>query len=509
MFLDTNRRAFLAASTTGGLLAMSGPFDFLHRLPRLSAAEVALPAGVVHFNADIEPMVRLIEETPRPQLLEKVAEQIHAGASYQQVLAALLLAGIRNVQPRPSVGFKFHCVLCVNSCHLASLNGPDEDRWLPIFWALDYFKSAQADEAQKSGWRMSPVNETRLPPASQARQLFRDAMDRWDVEQADAAIARLTRSAGATEVFNLLAQYAARDFRSIGHKVIFLANGWRTLQVIGWDSAEPVLRSLVFAFLNAEGSKNPSELDLPADRPWRAQSELLAQDWPANWEQGVLDEAATKDLISQFRSIDPQAAAQSAGALLQRGIAPQSVWDAVFLGAGELLMRQPGIVALHGLTTANAMSYLWRNVADETLRKRLLLQACSFNTMFRDAASGRGSLRPDTLDTLPAVTEQKNAPPLEQIFAAVSTDKKQAAHEVLAYLGAGGSPEDFIAAARRLVFLKGRDAHDYKFSSAVLEDAVRISPAWRDRFLALSVFSLRGSGDRDNQLLTRTREALA
>lgn len=506
---SANRRAFLTASTTGGLLALGGPFDFLGRLPRLTAAEVALSPGVVHFHAEIEPFVQLIEETPRDKLLEKVAQRIHAGASYQQILAALLLAGVRNVQPRPSVGFKFHCVLCVNSCHLASLTGPDEDRWLPIFWALDYFKAAQADEAQKSGWRMSPVNETRLPSAEQARVLFIDAMERWDVEQADAAIARLVRSAGAVEVFQLLAQYAARDFRSIGHKAIFLANGWRTLQVIGWEFAEPVLRSLVFALLNSEGSKNPAEQDLPADRPWRQQKELLARSWPKNWEQGTVDEGTAKDLIADFRTADPHAAARAAMEQVLKGIAPQSIWDAIFMSSGELLMRQPGIVSLHSLTTANAMNFLWRNVGDETLRKRLLMQSCSFSTMFRDAAAGRGTLKSETIDTLPDQPATGAAATLDQIFASVSKDRQQAAGEVLGYLAAGGSPEDFIAAARRMVFLKGRDAHDYKFSSAVLEDATHVSPPWRDRFLALSVFNLRGSGDRDSQVLARTREAFA
>ena len=59
-----------------------------------------------------------------------------------------------------------------------------------------------------------------------------------------------------------------------------------------------------------------------------------------------------------------------------------------------------------------------------------------------------------------------------------------------------------------LIFLKGRDAHDYKFSSAVLEDYQNISPSWRDRYLAASVFNLRGSGDSDNELVKRTRAAL-
>jgi hypothetical protein len=56
--------------------------------------------------------------------------------------------------------------------------------------------------------------------------------------------------------------------------------------------------------------------------------------------------------------------------------------------------------------------------------------------------------------------------------------------------------------------LKGRDSHDYKFSSAVLEDYAHISSAWRDRFLAASVFHLRGSGGEDNAVVQRARAAL-
>ena len=58
------------------------------------------------------------------------------------------------------------------------------------------------------------------------------------------------------------------------------------------------------------------------------------------------------------------------------------------------------------------------------------------------------------------------------------------------------------------MFLKGDDAHDYKFSSAVLEDYYHASPAWRDRYLASSLLLLPGSADRDNDLVRRTRAAL-
>ena len=149
---NKTRRAFVTESATR-VAGITGGLAFMSGLPRVTADEAKVRSGLVQFDDSIESLVQLIEQSPRNKLPERVADHIRAGRSYREVLAALLLAGIRNVQPRPSVGFKFHCVLVVNACHLASLSGPDRDRWLPIFWALDYFKSSQADESKRSGWQ--------------------------------------------------------------------------------------------------------------------------------------------------------------------------------------------------------------------------------------------------------------------------------------------------------------------------------------------------------------------
>jgi hypothetical protein len=42
----------------------------------------------------------------------------------------------------------------------------------------------------------------------------------------------------------------------------------------------------------------------------------------------------------------------------------------------------------------------------------------------------------------------------------------------------------------------------------VLEDYLLLSPGVRDRFLATSLFQLRGAGDRDNPLVERIRASL-
>ena len=118
----TTRRQFLKFAGASGTALGFGSLAFLTRLPPVSAQEARLSPRLVKLDAGIEPLVRLIEETAQSDLLEKVAQRIHQGTTYQQVVAALFLAAIRNVQPRPSVGFKFHAVMVVNAAHMTSLS---------------------------------------------------------------------------------------------------------------------------------------------------------------------------------------------------------------------------------------------------------------------------------------------------------------------------------------------------------------------------------------------------
>ena len=289
MTAQFSRRRFVQGALAGGAVAGIGDFQFLSQLKPLSAAETKLPTGSVQFRPEIEPLVRVLEETPRDHLLEEVAARIRRGLSYQEILGALLLAGIRNVQPRP-VGFKFHAVLVVNSAHLASIQSPEEHRWLPIFWALDYFKQSQAEDQQQGGWIMPAADEAKVPENSKARAAFISAMDSWDEAPADAAAAALARGDSVGGAFELLFRYGCRDFRDIGHKAIYVSNSWRALNAIGIDHAEPVIRSLAYALLYRDN--DPKDADAPADRPMKRNRDL-AKKIPDTWQNGKPDEKAT------------------------------------------------------------------------------------------------------------------------------------------------------------------------------------------------------------------------
>ena len=378
--------------------------------------------------------------------------------------------------------------------HLASIQSSEEQRRLPIFWALDYFKECQAEDQHQGDWKMSAVDDTNLPPASKARESFITAMDAWDESSADTAAAALASGTGTFEIFELLFRYGCRDFRDIGHKAIYVANSWRVLGVIGREHIEPVVRSLAYALLSCDGDKR--DADVPADRPIKRNRELAAQ-FPATWLDGKLDDRATTELLATLRSGSDQGSCQLVLEMLSHGVVPQSIWDALHLGAGELLARQPGIVALHSVTSTNALHFAFNTTADDETRRLLLLQNAAFLPLFRQAMTRRGPLNDFQLDTLAADQEQTDlaqATPAEleslihEIFVEVSDNRAVAARKVLGYLNAGGDPEPLVDAARILVFLKGDNAHDYKFSSAVLEDYYHVSPVRR-----ISIFSLPAS----------------
>jgi len=115
------RRDFLKSITRAGVLGALGDAAAFLGLNPLWAADARVTPDLVRLSPEIEPLVRLIEETPREKCFEMMAGQLRRGCSYRQFLGALFLAGIRNVNPQPP-GFKFHCVFVIHSAHQLSLD---------------------------------------------------------------------------------------------------------------------------------------------------------------------------------------------------------------------------------------------------------------------------------------------------------------------------------------------------------------------------------------------------
>jgi len=82
-----NRRTFVQRGVACAAVAGLTDFGFLSKLGSVSAAETALKPGMVQLHREIEPLVRLLETTPRDKVIEEVASRIRHGLTYREVLA--------------------------------------------------------------------------------------------------------------------------------------------------------------------------------------------------------------------------------------------------------------------------------------------------------------------------------------------------------------------------------------------------------------------------------------
>jgi hypothetical protein len=469
-------------------------------------------APLIAYRAEIEPLVRLIENTAREKCVDMLAAQLRAGVPYRRFLAALYLAGVRNVNPRPP-GFALHCLFVTWSAHAMSLDSPESERLLPLVYALDTFKASQDRDARAAGgdYSMRALPAPAVSPA-RARQELVDAMEAWDQDRSERAVAALVRFHGPAAAIETLWRYGARDFRNIGHKAIFAANAWRTLETIGWEHAEPVMRSLVLGMLDfgltqrVQGYVFEDQCYLENAKLARAITPKIA------WNDGSGESARARDLLERIRTEAVAAAcAHTAKALASGSLTPGDVWDAAHLAGAEIRMRCSGgqvILGLHAVTAVSGLRQCYQLAADPETRALLLLQGVGWMGQFQAVgARNEKNFRDFKITSLEAA-EPASGDPVQEALAAVPSDLDTAASRVMRFAADPVQAARFASAARSLVYRKASEVHYYKYPASIFEDLPLVSAHWRPQLLAGTVYYMRGPSDPDVPLMVRAREAL-
>ena len=465
--------------------------------------------GMNDSDPSVTPLLRLLEDSPREHLPRLLVQRIRAGLRYQELLAALAWAAVRNVQPYPDVGYKYHTVMVMRSINAASAHLPDAEHWLPIVWAADYFKDAQAQETAAGGWQQPLRSATHGNDAQAGRSALLFALDHWDREAADAAIVNYSRLTSVDGLFAVLFRYGARDLRDIGHKAIAVANAHSLVSQLGsGPQSEAILRSTVAALQNADAGPNPASHDLEPDIPWRRNQERL-REIPPTWRRGRDDRAFRAQLRTSLYEVSPLDAGTEVVAMLRQGLSPESIWQTLFDVAAEFVMAEPGIVTVHAQTTANALHYAYRLCGSEPTQQLMLLQCAAFIAMFR----GFTAAKPSTFnleELQPLRLHGNGVDAIDDIYAAVSAgDRQQAAGKTLGYLQDDRSAEVLTARIRHHVAYQADEPHDYKFAEAVLDTFAHLGDVpWRRRFLSAGMAYFKAPRKAPGDVVQTTLELL-
>jgi hypothetical protein len=518
-----SRRDFLHASASVGFL---GGLGSIGALGRALAQNTNVGPDLVLLSPDIEPIVRVIEQTPRETVFEAATGLLRNGVNYQQFMAALYLAGVRNVDSRSS-GSRFHCVYVINSAHLLALESPANERFLPLFWALDDFKGAQESRPRPMG----PLIRN-TPSGKDAIAALRQAVNEWDQDAAEVALAGMARTCSPEEAFDELWLLGTRDFRPIGHKAIFVANTWRTLQVIGWQHAEPAFRALGQALGNngtqfENGLRYADQSHAQNDELVRAHAGLLPPNWAGKGGPGsCADTAIAAALLTPIRAGNASVACRDALELLLMSKQPEgqavgagAIWDVIHLAAAEFMLRRGNIGDVHAVTSVNALHYGFRIARTTETRLFLLLQAVGWMAHFSmtGGLAGCPVFNPGTniLELAVPDDDPDSAIPLdpaaaaERIFNTMPTNRIAAAHDAFAYAVRHANDPALFSAARRLAFTRATDTHDLKYPAAAFEDIAIVSPAWQRHMVAASMLHIPAITAPESPVIQRAKEAVA
>jgi hypothetical protein len=516
MALRPSRRGFLQAATTAGAAAGLCPWASIAPLSPASAAQHQVAPDLVRFSPDIEPIVRLIEETPQEKCVAAMIEQLRRGLPYRNFVAALYLAAIRAARWHGSGMHAFdHSAYVVHSAYQLALDLPPGEQLLPAFFALISFKGMQKAYPGRTG---TPELTGTLPAAEHAASELRAGMDGWDSERAERAVVALARSRGRSEVLESLWSYAGRTWGFIGHMPILVASSARLLETIGWQHAEPILRYVVQG-LAGWGKEHDSHADMQPYWSNQPRVERAAGNLPADWAVRRANEGLTQDLVALLRDSKADAACDLAVTELTSGRAKAgAVWDAVHLAAGELLLcskpfnprGQTNGDALHANTAVNALHYAFRASGRPDTRLLLLMQGLAWLPLYRKLIIEKQLFIP-AIDLTRLIAAELPATP-ESAIEAILASRTQQPHDAARLAFAFGQkhpPQPLLNAARRLLPMKSTgDPHDIKFPVAIFEDLDLISGPWRPHLLAAAVLSFWCPDRPDNPRMEEARDAI-
>ena len=301
MSVSSNRRQFLSTAAAAGAFAGLSQLEFLGKLPRVSAEEAKPDPKIVRLSDDIEPLVRVLEETPREKLLEEVAAPHSPGDDLSRGRrgaaagrrAERAAAAQRGLQVSCGAGGELgppgeHSARPTSTAGCRSF-GPStsSSRARPLTSARGTGRCRRSTRpACRRRTRPGPCSPRRWTTGTKRRPMWRSPP--WPAPR------------GRTSCSICLpATAAAISARSVTRRFMSPTPGGR-LNCVGWQYAEPVLRSLAYALLNHERQTDPHQNDYEADRPGRenlARAKKLREDWQARQDRRRRDpRAAGHDL---------------------------------------------------------------------------------------------------------------------------------------------------------------------------------------------------------------------
>jgi nitrite reductase/ring-hydroxylating ferredoxin subunit len=370
----------------------------------------------------------------------------------------------------------------------------EDDRPRALYHGLSAVAVDSAGEPPRFPLRPLPGEES--DPARLKRWL-RQFVEVRDSEGAERCLVSAVRSGASQRALADMLFAAATDHRYLtgGHVLDFVNKALESLDVVGWDLAEPVLASLATGLAEGERMEEANAWRHPVDLVAILEGAFAQLPEALDGEgDGALNRA---ELVPVLVGEDPQA---SAGALLGalREASPVELAATVSYAAALRIARFPTSnefgdwdTAVHTFTFANAVEQGMRRAPSPELLRGVFDAAMSvYLDRFLNVPATRLPQAEDgDIEELPALLDQQ-----QQVSDAGSI--------VAGHLSSGGDPDRLLAMLGRLLLREDRDFHTIQCVEAAFRQHERLQGTAEDthvlvaaaRYLAAHSPTVRAEG---------------
>ncbi|MBX7208831.1 MAG: hypothetical protein K1X78_10995 [Verrucomicrobiaceae bacterium] len=481
------RRRFLAEVGKGTLLSTIGP-ALASELGIMPAAFAADRPEPLDFG-DMEPLVRLMQETEVAKLQPALLARLKSGVPLKKLLAAGALANARTFGGEDYVGF--HTLMALTPAMRMSDAMPSGEQALPVFKVLYRNSNRIQEHGGRTGEVLHAVGAT---PGGATDAALHAAVKRKDEAAAEGIFAALVKQDTDAAFAALL--HCVQDDTEV-HRTVLPYRAWDLLDVVGHEHALTLLRQSLRYCLAAEGRRRPE---------WDEHSDVLAR---------LLDEHKLLDREPGTRAADdgfieklsqtifngtPAQAAGAVAAALAVGFDPLEVGEAVSLAANQLLLHDLGrppaweapgkpagsvhgdSIGVHACDSANAWRNLSRVSRGAHVHACLILGAWQ---MARDTGSRPDIRKWDTVPSgqqLNAIAETDAPSLLAALDDAIRGNMQGRASAVAQRCGERGVPaEKVFATLLRYAVSEDGALHAEKYYQTVCDEFRTTRPAFRWR----------------------------
>jgi hypothetical protein len=471
------------------------------------------------FPPSIEPLVRLIEDSPREDFVRTICKTIGDGREPDEVLLASGLAVVRSCDiPPVHHGGSVHPFCGLYPARQLNRRLHGVQSLLPV--VQHAVLANQHIHHDTAGPFILPEERqpTRTLDEESAVQQLRYHIDNGESYECEALLLQLLRIAPAKRVWQILLDTGIAKNEFDDHLVLMPVYAWRVLDPFGWGHAPYFLRAVIRFVTRLPAPPGETTADelirAHALDPEEIGCRVAADETAAI--SRVSAEIGNADAILPMADILARALAD--------GLSLDGAGEALSVGASHLLLRSRSLDALgdvHLNTTANARRFLIRQpFVDPATRLRALLGWATGPDNQRAGRSlgafdleGSQASRPCTLEALedrlvqlPYGNDQARTVGGERLCGDGVSD---AVSMAAGYLESGGNPAALIRMLGEVVCRdESSEFHLYKHHQAMVEEFASTRPELAPVHLLAAVKATAISRREDDLVYRRALEAL-